>query len=230
MIVGKRHLRAVVVLAATPFIMGLSCTIGPGESEAVTLGVPYVAQTNGFYCGAASVLMWRQFNGLGAASQDQIYSWMGGANGVDPQAITSATQYWAGTFDAVLDWGTPAPDYKPQFFARQIQSIHNRVPLIPIVEYGYHSGVVNGGTWSKDATGQYNIWQDVYFHDPSGVSNRYFTSAAWQSYSLSGGDLYYQVISNSATYGWQNALTTYADSVSDSDGHTGGGPDDQYGL
>ena len=188
------------------------------------MNVPFRQQPQWDYCGAASVLMWRLKNGGSEVAQSQIYTWMGGAGaGVSPQQIASASRYWAGS-DAILDWGTPDPAYKGPFFAKQIQSIDQRIPVIPIVEGGYHAGVINGGTWGRDANGTLNIWHDVYFHDPKGLANRYFSSAAWMSYSESGYQLYYQVISNGATYGWQNNYGSYSSNTVDSEGDDG---DDQ---
>lgn len=217
---ANRTLAVRIALVAVGFMLVFAGDCYTPPPPDTSLGVPFRTQPQWDYCGAASVLMWRLYNGMGEVSQDSIYTWMGGSGaGVSPQAIANGASFWANVYDATVDWGAEEPiEYQREFFARQISSINNNTPVIAIVDGGFHAGVINGGTWHEDSATGMNVWNDVKFHDPKGYANRYFSSAAWQSFSVAGYNTYTQIVSNGATYGWQTDYADYGDTVVNSSG------------
>lgn len=225
----KRTIGVALGICAFLLLAATSCTIGPGQSDSVTLRVPYRQQEQWDYCGAASVLMWRLYNGQSELPQNEIYTWMGGSgSGLYPDAIRDGASYYAGMSDAIVDRAAQDPvESQREFFARQISSIDSNTPVIAIVEVGFHAGVIDGGTWTRDAQTNLNVWNDVYFHDPRGFADRSYSSAQWMSHATGGYNSLTQIVSNSATFNWQSNYDAYGDSMVDSSGG-GMGPEEQY--
>jgi hypothetical protein len=211
----RKIVELLCILLLASLVTGLSCDLREGESELVTLGVPFREQPFGSdYCGAASVLMWRLRNGYPEISQDEIYAFMagGGGWGTSPQAIRNAANHFAGVWDAYADYDGAYLPNSEQFFTRQILSVDRGVPVIPIVEYGFHAGVINGGSWGKTLDGR-TVWKEVLFHDPKGYPNRRFVSNSWLDYSLAGHMTYLQIVSTVAINGWENHYFFWGPSV-----------------
>lgn len=178
------------------------------------LGVPFRHQVSYNYCGAASVLMWRLFDGLDDVGQATIYNWMSSYSpycGSNQAGIAAAVRYFTLTPDAYWDF---AEDTEfAEITARQITSMDARVPVIAVVDYD-HTVVVNGGKWHEE--GELNVWDFVYYHDPAQMYGANFKATAtdWQFMFCPG---YWgtcdQIISGAAATFWGYNLQQYGDSV-----------------
>lgn len=209
-----------------PLLVVLCACGAVGRNSDVKLGVPYRAQApDSFDCGPASVLMWRLYDGLSEISQQTIANWMGGSScGVTPDAIADAVNNFTHTHDAYVDLAGDV-EYR-KFFSRQITSIDNRVPVIPIIDGGLHAGVLNGGKWHDNAEGEHQ-WDYVYFHDPQTVANDYYSGDAWKDTNCPLGSACEQIASFNASEAWLYNLNTYGDDVvlgGGGGGAGGGGP------
>ena len=216
---AKRPRRVIwMIPLLLPPLIGAGCSIG--SKPDYKLGLPYREQLDFGYCGPASVLMWRLFHGYPEVSQQTILNFMGGGGcGVSPQAIASAVRAYTATSDAFWDLagGQGDPELiQAQFISRQITSIDARVPVIPIVESGFHAGVINGGKWHTNTSSNYKTWDFVYFHDPddiAGGANIYYSAGSWIDYSCATGTPCSQILSTSASGAWQYNLDTYGDEI-----------------
>lgn len=184
------------------------------EDEGIELGVPYRAQENFNYCGAASVLMWRLYDAPNAViSQESIFNWMSNsypACGSNQLGIEAAVQHF--TFsggDAYWDF-TPDSEYE-EVLSRQISSMDSRVPVIAVVEFN-HTGVLNGGKWHGE--GNLYVWDFVYFHDPARSANQQFSATEWMRMFCPGfwGHCD-QILSASASAAWSFNIQAYSDRV-----------------
>jgi hypothetical protein len=157
--------------------------------------------------------MWRLYDSLPQISQATIFSWLGGA-GCTADQVPSAVNYFTRTQDtfADIEYGPTQADIEGMV-ARQITSIDARVPVIVIVGSKNHVGVVNGGGYHEE--GSLKIWDFVYFHDPGlTYGDRYYPAADWLDFFCVEGDGHCaQIVSSSATQGWQYNLSTYGSSV-----------------
>ena len=201
-------------LAALGVALSLSAC-GATSTDDIDLDVPFVAQDNNFYCGPASVLMWRLDDGLPPVSQTEIANYMG-------------TDDSCGTFAYYLDDGVraftnsgwdaqwDADDYsnRDYFVARQITSIDSYIPVIAIPS-SFHAGVINGGHHHEvSGSGGMRQWDYVYFHDPQIGPDRYYDAEDWLNEQCSySGDACEQIISSSATGGWYNNYSEHSDDV-----------------
>ena len=188
---------------------------GSTSTDEVDLDVPYVEQDGNFYCGPASVLMWRLYDGLAPVSQTEIAQTMGtdDACGTFAYRIDDGVRAYTNSgYDAIWD----PDDYsnRDYFVARQITSVDSWVPVIAIPG-SFHAGVVNGGHHHEiPDSGGMRQWDYVYFHDPQIGPDRYYDGDLWLdelcSYS---GDACEQIISDSATGGWYNNYSNYHEDV-----------------
>lgn len=188
-------------------VLLLGCGSG-GQNRDVHLGVPYRAQAPGSMdCGPASVLMWRLYDGLPEVSQTSINQWMGGSScGFNEPTIAAAVNYFTYTHDAYADY--EGLEFAEDFFSRQITSIDNSTPVIPVIN-SFHAGVINGGKWKKLTNGKYE-WDYVYVHDPLTFANDYYVAGDWLYTNCPlGSDTCAQVVSSGATFGWQGNYSTY---------------------
>ena len=204
-------LRLLAVLVAVTVAAGCSISGSPSNK----LGVPYRSQDQGFYCGPASILMWRLYDGLPSISQSTIANYIGcsPSSGVSAQGIADGVNHFTYTNDTFWDLpgGQGDPDtVRAEFFSRQITSIDLGIPVIAIVEGGLHAGVVNGGKWHTNSSGTY-VWDYVYFHDPDpnfGGADIYWGANSWMESYVSS-----QVISTSAALSAPSNFTNYGDEV-----------------
>lgn len=178
----------------------------------VKLNVPYRAQAPGsFDCGPASILMWRLYDGLPEISQQTIGNYIGGTScGASQQDIADGVNHFTATFDAY--WDLAGDVEFEAFFSRQITSIDNGVPVIAIIEGGFHAGVVNGGKWHDNGAGDHQ-WDYVYFHDPLTFANDYYSASLWQVTNCPPGSACDQIASYSASAAWSSNLSVYGDDV-----------------
>lgn len=185
-----------------------------GLTEDYRLGVPYEEQEQFDYCVPASVLMWREYDGIGKIPQSTIYNWLGG-HACSPYDVPRAVNNFTNTFDAYLDLAySPSETARRELVARQITSEDNRSPVIAIVGSSRnHVGVINGGKYAKN--GSLYEWDFLYFHDPApGGENSYFAADRWMDYFCGPGYGYCgQILSSGATTGWQNYYATYGNSI-----------------
>jgi len=196
-------------------VAALTLACGATSSDDVDLSVPYVAQDNNYYCGPASVLMWRLYDGLSSVSQTQIANYMGTVDACGTLSYRIAdgvSAYTSSGSDAIWD----ADDYSnlDYFIARQITSIDTSIPVL-VIAGSFHAGIVNGGHHHEvpDSGGMHE-WDYVYFHDPQIGPDRYYGADDWLNEMCSySGDACEQIISSSATGGWYNNYSTYSDEV-----------------
>lgn len=82
--------------------------------------------------------------------------------------------------------------------------------MIPIVNSGFHAGVIDGGANHQNSAGYY-VWDSVYFHDPepSYGPDREYGAGSWQSYMCPDSAACTQVISPSASSTWQDDYNNY---------------------
>jgi hypothetical protein len=178
-----------------------SCRVASQPS--IKLDVPFRTQIDNGYCGPASVLMWRLYDGRGEISQETIGNFIGCTTaGSSAQAIANGVNQFTDTRDAYWDLAGGLGDYdlqRAELFSRQITSIDAGTPVIAVVEGGFHAGVVNGGKWHTDTTTGLKMWDFVFFHDPDphfGGANKTWGARSWtNSYVAS------QVISAFASRG-----------------------------
>lgn len=210
-----------------------------GSDPDVNLPVPFRSQADGSLdCAPASVLMLRLAYGLSEnpPSLQAIKNWMGttGGSGTDWPKIADGINHFTwnpntneGIADAIVDlWGnTPAQSKK--YFSRQITSIDNGVPLIPIITFN-HAVVLKGGLWHENADGD-NQWDYVYVHNAllnGGGPNLQHSGSSWEltTCSPNGSGACTQIASVSAMGGWAGNLANYGDTVVLGGGGSGGGP------
>lgn len=208
----RRMIRATPLILLAPMILFVGCGGEIADSSDVKLGVPYRAQDpNSFDCGPASVLMWRLYDGKSEISQQTIGSWMGGTGcGSSQQSIVAAVNHFTATSDAFWDL-TSELDYQ-EFFSRQITSIDNGVPVIPILYGGLHAAVINGGKWHENADADYQ-WDYVYLHDPLTRSNDQYSADLWRDTNCPSGSPCEQIASQGASGAWSSNLQTYGGDV-----------------
>lgn len=188
----------------------LACILEPDLGE--KLGVPYRAQESFNYCAAASVLMWRLYDGLPEISQTSIYQYMQSSYCASNQAaVRDAVNHFTNTHDAV--WDLDLSQHYDRLVSRQVTAFSAGLPVLPVVDYD-HMGVLNGGKYHED--GPYEVWDFVYFHDPDPAvgANRKIFSSSWMDtfcpIYLSDCD---QIVSSSAVQSWYSFYQSYAESV-----------------
>lgn len=175
------------------------------------LGVPFRAQDpTSFDCGPASVLMWRLYHGLPEVSQQAIGQFMGGTScGASQDAIANAVRHYTISSDAF--WDFIESEQEAVFMSRQISSLDARVPVIAIINGGFHAGVLNGGKW-RSVTSGYQ-WDYAYFHDPLLFANVYYVAADWVETSCVFGGICQQIVSSGAIGPWYYNLQTFGDDI-----------------
>jgi len=157
--------------------------------------------------------MWRLYDGLSEVSQYEIGGALGICEGANTQYRTLGALglYTRTGTDAYYDV-TPILD-ESEFFARQITSIDRRIPVMPLVNWGGHSGILNGGKWSEDSlTGLYT-WLSVKLHDPDPLigANKNYIAGDWTSRNCA--DFCRQLISLSGTLNWDANLIQWGDEL-----------------
>jgi len=194
------------IVGITAFLM-VSC-IPEGDRK---LGIPYRAQNSFNYCAAATILMWRLYDGLPEVSQSTIFNWMGGVGCSTQPNIAAAVNYFTNTRDAYWDYGN-GTKYR-EMAARQITAFDRQTPSIVAYQRN-HAAVVNGGSWHVE--GQYRVWDNIYLHDPDPAAgkNLYLAAGDWiYAFCPPGAAFCDQIISDGATWDWQVHYSNYGDSV-----------------
>lgn len=220
---------AIAMLVAS--LLGVHC--GELGDDTVTLGVPYRAQTNGCLdCAPASILMWRLFDGRPQISLSTIGSYIGTTcnSGTLPEDIADGVNHFTFTNDTFWDVAGGTAVSRDKFMSRQITSIDRDVPVLAIVNDGFHIGALNGGKWHENANGD-NQWDLVKFHDPlpNEGPNREFSGTGWIFRNCGSSLVCQQIASSSAMAGWLSNYNTYNGQVVLGGGGGGpcGGPCDQ---
>lgn len=168
------------------------------------LGVPYRQQDTSYFCAAACVQMWRAYDGLTPAySQQYLFNAMNGTIGcgAQPEAIRDTVQTFTLAWDAYLDVVAGANETDRQgYFSRQVTSVDNGTPVMVLAHD--HAVMVNGGKWHRDTATGFNVWDFVWYHDPDRGEDLRLGARNWLLESC---DFFAcgQVISGSATAGWQ---------------------------
>lgn len=178
----------------------------------IKLGVPYRAQERYNYCTAASISMWRLYDGLPERSQTYIFNWMGGQGCTTQFAAADAVSFFTNS-GADAYWDNDSSANSDRMAARQITSIDAGIPVMVVVRYD-HTGVLNGGKWHE--MGASYVWDYVYFHDPDPRygANVYFAANHWlDQFCPSSQTSCDQIISAAATAAWWNNYLTYRSSV-----------------
>lgn len=194
-------------------VAALAC--GETTNDDIDLNVPYVSQDNNFYCGPASVLMWRLFDRLPSVSQTEIANYMGTTDSCGTFSYRIAdgvSHFTASGADAI--WDADDYDNRDYFVARQITSIDTSIPVL-VVAGSFHAGVIDGGHHHEvSGTGGMHQWDYVYFHDPQIGPDRYYEAAAWlDELCTTAGGACEQIISSSATGGWYSNYSEHSDDV-----------------
>lgn len=166
---GKRSITTVSVALSSILFLANTCYVeSPQGTKSAT--VPYVAQEGALYCTAACVLSWRLHDGLPSRPQLEILQAMGGteSTGASEHAIPIGVNIYTNTHDARHEYGPGGPysDDQGRFFARQITSVNNGVPVIAITEQGLHAVVIDGGSWHTSPSG-FRVWDTVEYMDPA---------------------------------------------------------------
>lgn len=168
----RRPIGTLVLLPILASMLLSGCGNVGSNPSGVTLNVPHRQQLpdSWDYCGPANVLMWRRANGYGEVSQHTIYNSMGiGGSGTNPQDLALAVQDWAHVSQASFEVAAcdEGPyDEREIISARQITSIDNGVPIIVIVDAGFHAVIAIGGEWHHDSSTGLEVWDEAYFNDP----------------------------------------------------------------
>jgi hypothetical protein len=185
---------------------------GGGRIGNLNLNIPYFNQPTFLLCGPTSVLMWRRYDTLPYMNPQALGTQMGcrwWASGCSMEEIVGGARGFTYTgVDAYLDdWGGVVGDpdlLAAEFMARQITSLKNGIPVIAIIEGGLHAVVAKGGHYTTAANGL-RQWEWVIYHDPFGSTPGTQVSAArWLETNI------HQVISQSATTGWQTYYDNHA--------------------
>lgn len=193
-------------------IGGCKITIGGGGSYGnLNLTVPFYSQGSFLLCGPTSVLMWRRFDNLSYIEPSSLGTMMGcpwQTSGCSLNQLTSGTNFYtASGSNAYLDdyGGVGDPDVLlANYAARQITSLVNGVPVIGLINGALHAVVVRAGNYTTASDGL-KRWDYVYVHDPFSGANQYYTGGNWLNTNI------FQVISSSASFGWQSNLETYGE-------------------
>ena len=180
------------------------------------MGVPFRMQPQGSLdCGPASVQMWIAYDQLPEPSLQEIGQYMGGTScGVSEQAIADAVNHFTNTHDAYWDFEAYT-DYEG-FMSRQITSVDNYTPVIPIIVFN-HAVVLNGGDWHP-LSGLAYQWDFVYYHDPEVGPNVKRGTYQWRDMNCPPGGVCEQIISSVASAAWASNLANYSETIYDSSG------------
>jgi hypothetical protein len=197
------------------------------------LGIPYRAQEEPYYCAAACVQMWIEYDlkrGLPAQreSQDYLCQWMGcNANPSDPGAhpdnIKAAVNFFtASGCPAKLAGHDPKkegaiPQWKSErLLAQQIASVDDLTPMLVAVNDGRHLVILEGGNWHRGPT--YGVWDTVIFHDPDplrGRKNWEVDPTTWVNLTCPPGWYWicYQVYQEFSILNWELNIDNYGEDV-----------------
>lgn len=190
------------------------------------LNVPFRHQEEWDYCMAACIQMWQGYHRLPETPQSVIHQFYGGSGG-QLQAMANAVAHFVFSYSvgviAMLDY-TDDPDPDPWWrtvCAKQITSIEQREPFIPILYSLRHAVTVKGGEWYPE--GSYKVWSGVSSHDPwppdVGWADRRFSSGEYRNALAYNYNVAQYIINEHAIAGWHSNLVTWGSSVWDSEDH-----------
>jgi hypothetical protein len=217
--------RALAVVVAAIVLMATGCHFESSNSGDLYANVPYFSQEHYYYCAAACVQMVAWWAGEDI-SQDEAFAFMNGTiDGITPEELVRGAARYCYS-DAYWDMGLPNDTL---YFARQISSVSNEVPVICITESGGHTVVLYGGSWHMTVdSNNYRIyyWDEVFYHDPERGGGLDSTAATWKALNCTEfGYACAQVISNTAATAGPKTLADYNPTVYT----TGGDETDQRG-
>ena len=224
-------MRTIAVVIAAIVLITTGCYFESPNSGGLYASVPFFPQEHYYYCAAACVQMVARWAGINV-SQDDLYAFMHGTidDGILPDDLVRGAVTYCFS-DAYWDQGLRTDNL---YFARQISSVTNQIPVICITRTGEHTVVLYGGSWhmTVDANHHQNYyWDDVYVHDPELGGGQYYQAGAWQGQNCTEfGYVCAQVISNSAATAGPKTLADYNPTIyvtgGDGSAHGGGGPYD----
>lgn len=203
------HAMLASALFLSASLAGCGGTIDDGEN--VNLGIPYREQEEFNYCIPASIQMWRLHDDLPFVSQDAIFNWLGGPP-CTAEDVPAGVNHFTNTNDAYLDVSfNPTATDRDEMIARQVTSYDNARPAITVVyPTRDHVGVINRGKY--DDEGAYWTWEWLRFHnpDPAYGGNYYYGAQDWiDEFCAPGFSHCAQIVSSSATAGWNPNQSTY---------------------
>ncbi|HEV2722597.1 MAG TPA: papain-like cysteine protease family protein [Thermoanaerobaculia bacterium] len=197
-------------------LVGFGCSYESPGSGTIYANVPYYGQENYYYCGPAVVQMIAAWGGLTSYTQQGLFIAMNGTDGVGVTIynLADGIRLFTTLFDAGLDY---APYSDGNYWARQISSVTNKVPVAAITESDTHSVVLYGGDYHTTVDSNNNktyYWDNVYVHDPGRGGGINYTASPWQSRNCSYlGSYCVQVISSSAAAAGPRTLADYNPTV-----------------
>jgi hypothetical protein len=213
LLLRRRRLIAVALVAV--FLAAMSCTFETSNSGSLYANVPYYGQEQIYYCTAACVQMIAKWSGANV-TQQEAFAYMQGtiSGGVQREQLVNGIRSYTSEGDAYLDQAVNSDN---NYFARQISSVSNKVPLVALTDGGSHTVVLYGGSWHAvvDTSNRKTFyWDDVIFHDPSRGGGLQWTAGAWRSLHCSSfGTVCEQVISYSAALAGPRTLADYNPTV-----------------
>jgi hypothetical protein len=152
-------------------IMLVGCP-GGSPSDELILNVPHCQQTKINYCAVASILMWRQYDGLlPDLTQDQIGGLINvGELGTSPASVVAGVCVLTNSDNAEM---VAIHDYLPgaqgDLVSACIEGVDNYVPSIMPFYYGFHAVVFvgyKGRTLKEDGS---PLAKYVYINDPETI-------------------------------------------------------------
>ncbi len=222
-------MRTIAVVVASILLITTGCYFESPNSGGLYANVPYFPQEHYYYCAAACVQMVARWAGIDV-SQDELFTFMNGTiDGISPDDLVRGVVRYCFS-DAYFDQGLSTDTL---YFARQISSVSNLVPVICITESGSHTVVLYGGSWHMTVDSNNHktyYWDEVFYHDPLQGGGLDSTAGTWQALNCTEfGYVCAQVISNTAASAGPKTLADYNPTVyttgDDGTGH-GGGPYD----
>jgi hypothetical protein len=220
------NLRGTFLIVAAIVLAATGCYFESPDSGGLYANVPYFEQEHYYYCAAACVQMVARWAGTNI-SQDELFAFMNGTiDGINPEDLVRGAATYCFS-DAYWDQGLSNDTL---YFARQISSVSNLVPVICVTESGGHTVVLYGGSWHMTVSSNNNrtyYWDEVYYHDPLRGGGLDSTAGAWQAMNCTEfGYVCAQVISNTAATAGPKTVADYNPTVyttgADDTDHRGG--------
>lgn len=180
----KSPITIIAIVAVQMMFAATSCYFESANSGAVGAdNFPYFAQEGTYYCGAAVVQMLAKWSGVNVTQYAAFFFMAGNENrGVTIGELLNGIHYYTNLSDAGIDTGQPSDN---NYWARQIGSVSNRIPVACVVSGGDHTGVLYYGSWHATATSNTQrtyIWDTVYFHDPQFGAGLQYSAGPWRDY------------------------------------------------
>lgn len=161
-------------------LMATSCYFESANSGSVGANVPYFMQEGTYYCGAAVVQMIAKWSGRDV-SQTELFVFMNGDPnwGIHFEDLVRGVRNYTSLTDAGLDNGGRNDN---NYFARQISSVSNQMPVAAVIDNGIHSVVLYFGSWHQtvDANNHHTyFWDSVTYHDPARGAAQVRSATDW---------------------------------------------------